>query len=112
MTAVRSNLLFGGALLDASAHSIYTTPSGYRTLVKSVVVRNQATAAQVVTLSVLTGATLVGILGFNLSARGSAGDTSNLAPWIVLPPGYSLTAQSANASGAYWLVSGAELQLP
>lgn len=108
--AVHSTQLAANGNLVHSQVTLYTVPTGKRTIVKSAIVRNQAAAAQVVTLYVFSGGSEVASLNYHLAAAGSAGDTISDLTWFVINAGQQLRA-IAGSSFAEIIVSGAELDL-
>jgi hypothetical protein len=108
---VHSDRLGSGAALGAGNHTLYTVPTGKRTIVKSIWLRNNTAAA-------ITGAWAVVITGgatisfFQpLAATPAAGSTVKIEPWIVLRAGDALTVAGVAGSGVDAYVSGAELTL-
>jgi hypothetical protein len=108
---VHSDRLGSGAALGAGYHTVYTCPTGKRTIVKSIWLRNNTAAA-------ITGAFQVVISGgatisfFQpLAATPAAGSTVKLEPWVVLRAGDALNIAGIAGSGVDAYVSGAELTL-
>jgi hypothetical protein len=112
VTNVRSSQLGSAHVTDTSDHTLYTCPSGYRTIVKWLVLRSKASSAAVVSLFIKNASSAeIAEWSYHLAATGSDGDTANEALWVVLNAGDTLHIQGNNASGYYVLVSGAELFL-
>lgn len=108
---VHSKQLGAGAALTAGFHTLYTTPAGKRTIVKSIWLRNNTAGA-------VTGAWQVVISGgptvafFQpLAATPAAGSTVHLDTWTVLNPGDALQVGGVAGSGIDAIASGAELTL-
>jgi hypothetical protein len=101
-----------GAVQNAAIglHTIYTVPSGKRTIVKSVWLRNTAAAAQTATIrfNLATGAIVQ--LFVPLAASPGAGSSVLLTPWVVLNVG-DVFQLGASATGIDGIASGAELSL-
>lgn len=111
MSNVHSVQLGNGIALGAGLNTLYTCPSGKRTIVKSVYLRN-ATAAAVVSAIAVTRST-GGTINFfvPLAATPAAGSTVFLDLWMVLNAGDVLKVGGAAGSGVDALASGAELTL-
>lgn len=107
---VASAQLGSAAALGTSLSTIYTCPSGKRTIVKSLVVFNGASSTNVVTWELLAGATLLSTWNTHLATTGAAGDSVYEQPWIVMNAGDVLKA-IASASGVRLVVSGTQLTL-
>ena len=106
---VHSNLLFSGSFGDSSTHTLYTVPTGKRTIVKSIVPRNAGSSAGAVVIGLKNGATSEGNFGIWCTASGTNGDSAVVLPWIVLQVGWSLTVSFPTGSGGWITVSGSEL---
>lgn len=107
--AVHSTQLGHGIGLTAGAHNVYTVPTGKRTILKSLSLRN-ATAGAV------TGGFAIALAGGGtlnffqpLAATPAAGSTVHLALWIVLNAGDVLQVDGIAGSGIDAIASGAEL---
>lgn len=106
--AVRSSLLALQAINTASITPVYTTPSGYTTLVKQVMVLNAVATAEAALLMYVetSGGTTTTVWKFPTLAQNNS---AALDPcWFVLPDGYKLKFSGAQA-GYRVFVSGAEL---
>ena len=89
---------------------LYTVPAGYRTILKSIVIHNNAAAAQQPYVGSKHSGTYVWEARVALTANGTVGDTAYIAPWIVLNPGDTLQVVPGAAS-INIVLSGAELKL-
>lgn len=90
--------------------TLYTCPSGHRTIVKSLVVRNGAVGSNILAVAILSGGVVAGAMRLYLAAGGTNGDTELLQPWMVMEAGDALIAQ-ATAASVVVFASGAELTL-
>lgn len=112
MAYVASALLFGGKFTDAASHTVYTTPLQKRTIVKSVLVRNLASAAAHIAVNFKgAGINDVGSMLIYLAATGSDGDSKSVDLWNVMVSGTTIQIAWSNASGGFVAISGAELEL-
>jgi hypothetical protein len=108
---VHSTRLAAVGVHGAGSTLIYTVPAGKRAIVKSVVVANEAAAANHVSFSIVFGGGTGGFFACQPTASPGAGDTVYLLPWIVMNPGDELHVTVA-VNSASILVSGTELTLP
>lgn len=89
---------------------LYTVPTGKRTIVKSLLVQNNASATIRVIIDFTSGSTTYGYFCMHPAANASAGETVYQDTWIVLEPGDTIHAAAAS-TGAAVVISGAELTL-
>jgi hypothetical protein len=108
---VRSSLLGTANVSDSSAHVLYTVPAGYRTIVKSIIVKGGATAASRAAFRLLRSGTALANFSAFMSAINTSGDTVFLLPWLVMNAGDSLDVTFSAAAGGWVAVSGTELLL-
>lgn len=100
-------LLNNGA---AGSHTLYTVPTGYRTIVKNLTVYNHGAATNRVVVEVDVSAVITILAVILCGAAGSATETQQFNTWIVLDAGSALKVAPQSAA-ADVVVSGAELQL-
>ena len=105
---IASQQLHAAAVPVTTPVTIYTVPSGKRTILKSIAVYNGWTSAQVVELYFYDGGTLLMAWPLYLGAIGTNADRILEAPWMVLLDGQIIKIVSDH-SGAYAMLSGAEL---
>ena len=110
MSHVASLQLATHDALGGTVQTLYTVPTGKRTIVKSIVTTNLDSSARIVIFYVTVGSTEEASFNVHEAASGAAGDTVILAPWIVLEAGQSLKAQTTGGTSRV-IVSGAELTL-
>ena len=85
-------------------------PTGYRTIVKSIVLWNRLGTAQRIVIGILAGATLKANFVVPLGATSSATEYVVVSPWIVMDENTKI--QVAPQSGtADVIISGTELEL-
>jgi hypothetical protein len=107
---VRTNQLAAVELSNSTLTTIYTTPAGTRTIVKTIQVRNTTGSGVAVTFQVWESGSRKSYFVVWLGAFNASGDNAFLEPWLVLEPGQQLRV-SAGSGGAVILASGAELVL-
>jgi hypothetical protein len=108
--AVRSKRLGAGLQNAGASASIYTVPTGYRTIVKGVSAYNQAAAVNRFRLELYEGGTFTSYLIIALGANGGLDEAKTLDLFQVLNAGDELRVGAGSTSIYYW-VSGAELLL-
>jgi hypothetical protein len=108
--SVHSNQLAATTGLGVTEITLYTVPTGKRTIVKSVILLNTNAAANIAALEVYNGATLLAFMRFYLAITATAGDTVNVSTWFVLNAGQTLKAIATKASVSV-LISGSELDI-
>lgn len=96
--------------ITTAGYTLYTVPSGKRTIWKGVTIYNASGSAQGVTIEVQLVDGDVIYQTYQLAAAGSDGDSINAQTWVVLNAGDSLAVSIAHNSVAV-IVSGAELIL-
>lgn len=108
--AVHSTQLGGGANLSTGATTLYTVPSGKRTIVKSLYLHNRAGSANRVTI--IFHSSTLGSVVFAVTPGASSSATESLFQelWAVLNAGDYISVNPAS-SGMDVLVSGTELSL-
>lgn len=109
--SVHSARLGSAAGLGAASTTLYTCPSGKRTIVKTIWLRN-ATAGAITggwAIVISGGATLTFFQP--LAATPAAGSTVKIEPWAVLHAGDVLKVSGAAGSGVDVYISGAELDV-
>jgi hypothetical protein len=107
---VVSQSLATGQRTSTAATSIYTVPSGKRTILKSIVVNNGNAGANRIVVEILNGGTVVAAMSLFAAAGGSNNDTPILQPWVVLETGWTISILSTQQP-YYYALSGAELIL-
>lgn len=108
--AVHSTQLGAAAGVTNSGVTLYTVPSGYRTILKGLWIRNDTAAANVAEVALVTGAGTIAFL-IPLPASPTAGSTTFLSLWVVLNAGDELKFLSAPSTTADVIASGAQLSL-
>lgn len=107
---VHSTLLGKGAALSVALHTLYTVPTGKRTILKSITLWNNFAATnRVVVELTLSGVTVV-VLDPVLASTGSAGDSIYQPFWTVMDAGDTV-AVAPQSHPADATLSGAELTL-
>lgn len=91
--------------------TLYTVPTGKRSIVKGLQMTNTNAAANFTAIEVYSGATLLGFWREYMAAGGVTGDSITKELWLVLNAGQALKAVSHAASVSV-IVSGAELPSP
>jgi hypothetical protein len=87
---VHSTSLGHGASLSVALHTLYTVPTGKRSLVKWLTLYNHGASTNRVVVEVTLSGTDVVVADPILAAAGAANDYLQLALWIVLNAGDSL----------------------
>lgn len=109
--AVRSQRLGANLGVGTTETTLYTVPSGFRTIVKSIVVCNRNAAANFFALGLYSGGSEVAIWREFMAASGNAGDTVFRDLWVVMDAFDHITG-TAHLSPVSVVISGAELDLP
>jgi hypothetical protein len=107
---VRSKQLAVVDALTTSLITLYTVPTGYRTIVKEIVTTNTDSAARTNVFALFDGSTRLMLFILHLAASGAAGETVVQDLWLVLDEGQKLSAQTSGGTSRL-IVSGAELFL-
>lgn len=108
--AVRSKALYTGIITTTLAATLYTVPTGFRTIVRSIVITDGSGAAGNVLLELFTGSTRIAFISAHVAAFPADGSTVYLTPWIVMMQGITLKV-TLDHQPASLVVSGAELAL-
>jgi hypothetical protein len=109
--SVRSEKLYQGALPNPGG-SVYVAPAGFRVIVKSILIRNQDSAASVIIFGPKpSGGSNIYTFCAVVPANNAAGSGVMYQPWAVLDPGDELFMGAGNNNVRTW-VSGTLLQLP
>jgi hypothetical protein len=108
--SVASKQLGLGGPIPTTGATIYTVPAGKRTIVKSIQLQNNHTAAQRIIFSVWVAGVNTFAWGVTPGAAASATESMLLTPWLVLEAGQVLKVQPISGT-CQLLVSGAELTL-
>lgn len=108
--AVRSKSLHMGSSNAGTTATLYTVPTGYRTILKSITVYNTFAGVNLVQLNIVRASATLSIYVVICAAAGGAGAQQQLLPWIVLNEGDSFTLTIGH-NAAYWTISGTELLL-
>jgi hypothetical protein len=95
---VHSTSLGHGASLAVGLHTLYTVPTGKRSLAKWLSLYNHGSATNRVVVEVNLAGTDVVIADPILAAAGAAGDYLELALWIVLNAADSFKVSSQSAA--------------
>lgn len=103
--SVHSNQLGKSTAVGTSLVTLYTVPTGRRTILKSVAVINLNGAAVRIVMR------LAGVYQtMHLAAATAAGESQEFSCWIVLNAGDKVEV-STSAATAYAIASGSELVL-
>jgi D-alanyl-D-alanine carboxypeptidase len=89
---------------------VYTVPANTRTIVKNIILQNNAAAANRAIISINSGSTILAAWGLTPGPSASATETLTYNSWFVMNPGETLKVVAA-ASSLEVIASGAELQL-
>lgn len=108
--AVHSKRLGANAAVGTTDTTLYTCPSGSRTIVKGVQWQNLGATAAQARLKVFNGATQVMQYSTQLGALHAADDSDTREIWLVMNAGETLKV-AMSAGTAMVAVSGAELTL-
>lgn len=108
--SVASKQLGLSASIPTTGATIYTVPAGHRTIVKSIQLQNNHTAAQRIVVSVWVAGVNSFAFAVTPGATASATESMLLLPWIVLEAGQVLKIQPLLGT-CQAIVSGAELLL-
>lgn len=107
---VHSTLLGKGAALSVALHTLYTVPTGKRTILKSITLWNNFAATNRVVVELTLGGVTVVVLDPVLASTGSAGDSIYVPFWTVMDAGDTV-AVAPQSHPADATLSGAELTL-
>lgn len=107
---VRSNRLAAGNADGTTINTIYTTPTGYRTIIKGITAWNSFNGFNRLYLEMYQGSTLETYMMVPLGAVGGLDESKFLQTFIVLPAGHSIKADALH-NAVYFVLSGAELIL-
>lgn len=107
---VHSTQLGANSAVTTAGATLYTCPAGKRTIVKSVVLENTASASQRVFIEVVLHSGGAIQPSVTLGANPSATEAIVWSCWIVLNAGDSIKIQPS-ANGVQAIVSGTELIL-
>jgi hypothetical protein len=107
---VHSNRLGIAQGISTGVVSVYTVPANKRTIVKNVIIQNNAGAANRVILGIYNGSTVLAAWGLTPGASASATETLTYDSWFVMNAGETLKVNAA-ASSVEVIVSGSELDL-
>lgn len=108
--AVHSKRLGSSIAVGATDVTLYTVPSGKRTIVKGVQMQNLGATACRGTLKVYNGATQIMQYATPLAAVGSDGNSDTRQIWLVMNAGEALKC-NCTAGTIVVCASGAELTL-
>jgi hypothetical protein len=104
---IYSKLLASGSISAGRRVTVYTTPSGLTSILKTIYISPWSATPAAVAVLASTSPVSVGYLFYTASASNAtplAMDT-----WLVVPHGYHLEVENAtNSSVSFWL-SGSEL---
>lgn len=92
-----------GSISGTALTTIYTVPSGYRLILKHVVLLNASASICDVQLRVGSAGT---VWRAHLLAYGNAGDAASLYFWIVVDAGQTVQLQRSNAGQYTYSISG------
>ena len=107
---VRSNRLAIGLADGSTISTVYTTPTGYRTIIKMISCQNVASVFNRLYVEMYQGSTVEGYLMFPLGANGGLDEAKHVPMFQVLPAGHSLKIDALH-NGILYVISGAELQM-
>lgn len=105
---VHSTQLGYGVALSTGVHSIYTVPSGKRTIVKGILLQNLGAGTNRVVLNLVRAGGGTVQWGVTLGANASATESMNYQTWFVMNEGDELQVDPISYTLDV-LVSGAEL---
>jgi arginase family enzyme len=108
--SVHSKQLGTGNGVGTAGSTIYTVPSGKRTIVKSIVLQNNNGSANRVIIGVFFSGGSNVSWGVTLGASASATESLNYATWFVMNVGDSLKITPAS-DFVNVIASGSELDL-
>jgi hypothetical protein len=109
--SIASQQLFIGDAIGTGTHTLYTAPANHRTIIKSLNVLNEHTAAQRVVFQVrASGGTVLHQWVVTLTAPSTAGESVNQQPWIVMLATQVLVVQPQSGPCSL-AISGAELTI-
>jgi hypothetical protein len=107
---VHSSQLFAGKISVTTLVTLYTVPADIRTILKSLVISNQAGSASRVTVEHVIAGAIAAIID-TFPATGTAnGNTILLLPWLVMNTGDVLKV-TGTQQPYYIAASGTELDL-
>lgn len=107
---VYSTQLGAGAFAAGSYSTVYTVPTGKRTILKSMWLRNTFNGANIAKVNLSTVAHGNVYFYTNLATSGAAGDTALIPLWVVLNVGDIIKIEPTQ-SNVEAIFSGAELIL-
>lgn len=105
---VRSKQLGINGSIGTGGNNIYTAPTGYRAIVKSIWLESNHSATQRIVVSIWNSGSQIWAAAVTLGASASATESMLLTPWVVLMPGDTLNIKPLLGS-CQAVVSGAEL---
>jgi len=105
--AIRTELLAAGRRTDATTVTVYTTPDGKTTILKSVTLFNVSTTATAEFVIGMDAGSFDKTVWFEqtLAARQRV----RIEEWCVMPPGVELSVRGATTAGINYWISGTEL---
>ena len=107
---VHSTQLGHANALGTGGTTLYTVPSGIRTILKSMVLTNLGASAMRPAIALMHGATTLATINLDLGASGTDTETLTWLPWIVLNAGDSIVV-TPRAGTMDVIASGSELTL-
>lgn len=107
---VRSVLLWQGTEPATGPTVRYTTPTGFRTIIKGVLVSNTFNGFNRAYLGWKHAGTVGAYMLVGLDNFGTVGESKQLNVWAVLNEGDSIVTDALHAN-VYFIISGAELEL-
>lgn len=108
--AVRSKQLAIGSYSSGSYATLYTVPTGYRTIIKSLWLRNTGAGSNTVHLNPHSAGGASPYFNVVLATAPGAGDSQFVSLWVVLEEGDTFKMEPVTYS-VDAILSGAELLL-
>ena len=108
--AVRSKQLAIGEVATTESGTLYSVPTGYRTIIKGISCLNLNSAFNRMQIDIVSSGGTLASLAVSMGALGTIDESKHLQPWIVLEAGMGFKVVAHLASVDY-VFSGAELKL-
>lgn len=110
MAAPRSTSLYAGSITSSSTITLYTVPTGKRTIIKSIHVTSSYSSTQRIVFAINNGTSDLAYFTVYCAATGTSGDTQDLEGWWVIEEGWKINI-SVPHPNANAFISGSELDL-
>jgi hypothetical protein len=95
--------LYSGIVTGSGVTDLYTVPAGNRIILRSAYVESHA-AVSIQASLLLNVISTIHI--WNLTAEGTAGDSNEWRPWMVLTPGQIIRGKVATVQPCVFIISG------